>query len=567
MSNTPLTTKENVLQVIKFTLFSISAGLVQILSFTVLNEFAKLPYWPAYLIALVLSVIWNFTFNRKFTFKSAANVPVAMLKVAFFYAIFTPLSTWWGDALTNLGWNEYVVLIGTMVINLITEYLYARFYVYRNNMNTANTTPNIPKKAKSTEVPMNPKRIILIAVVSLLLVVFAALIFRGGAAISNIVPGEAFSIALRGDREIVVMGRNQFGQLGNGTTTNASVPTALAQGLDFRSGETIESIHAGQSHSAILTSRGRVFVFGRNDQSQLGVENVTTQTTPLDITASFALTGNEKVVQLIVGRNHMFALTNRNRLFAWGRNIYGQLGNDSITNLLVPADITAQFPLAEDDAITLVATSERHSAVLTKLGRVFTFGYNGSGQLGDDSSTNRLTPVEITDRIYLIAGERFIAVAAGMYTTTLLTSQGRVFAMGNAIGDDSSVNRLVPTEITIRFGLQAKETIQSIQSGGAATFALSSQGRLFAWGVNSSGQLGDGTTERRLKPTDITSGFALASRETIAYLTVGNFHCFVITSKNRILGWGQNSSSQLGIAATADAVLSPTDLSSAFQTE
>jgi alpha-tubulin suppressor-like RCC1 family protein/putative flippase GtrA len=567
MSNTQLTIKENWLQVLKFTLFSISAGLVQILTFTLLNELAKLPYWPAYLIALVLSVLWNFTFNRKFTFKSAANVPVAMLKVAVFYAVFSPLSTWWGDALTNIGWNEYVVLIGTMVINLVTEYLYARFFVYRNNMNTATKAKTSPKKAKSSEVPMNPKRIILIAVVSLLLVVFAALVFRGEAAISNIVPGEAFSIALRGDREIVVMGRNQFGQLGNGGTTNVSVPTALAQGLDFQSGESIESIHAGQSHTAILTSRGRVFVFGRNDQSQLGVENVTTQTTPLDITARFALTGNEKVVQLFAGRNHMFALTNRDRLFAWGRNIYGQLGNDTTTNMVVPTDITAQFPLAEDDAIALVATSERHTAVLSKRGRIFTFGYNGSGQLGDESSTNRLVPVEITDRIYLISGERFVSVVAGMYTTTLLTSKGRVFAMGNAIGDDSSVNRLVPTEITIRFGLEENEIIESIQSGGAATFALSSQGRVFSWGVNSNGQLGDGTTERRLRPVDITSRFALTSRETIVSLAVGSFHNFVITSKNRILGWGQNSSSQLGIAATTDAVVSPTECSAAFKPE
>ena len=117
-------------------LFSISAGIIQIGSFTLLNEVAHLPYWPAYLISLVLSVLYNFTLNRRFTFQSVANVPIAMAKVVAYYGVFTPLSTWWGDALTGIGWNEYLVLVGTMLINVSTEYLFCRFVVYRKSMNT-----------------------------------------------------------------------------------------------------------------------------------------------------------------------------------------------------------------------------------------------------------------------------------------------------------------------------------------------------------------------------------------------------------------------------------------------
>lgn len=122
---------------LKFVLFSISAGLIQIMSFTIMNEVVKMKYWPAYLIALTLSVVWNFTINRKFTFKSASNVPVAMAKVAAFYVVFTPLSTWWGNALDNLGVNEYLILIGTMVINFVTEFLFQRFVVFRDSIDTA----------------------------------------------------------------------------------------------------------------------------------------------------------------------------------------------------------------------------------------------------------------------------------------------------------------------------------------------------------------------------------------------------------------------------------------------
>ena len=135
--------KNEIVRVVKFVLLSASAGVIQLVSFTILNELAfrgtetGVGYWVPYLISLILSVIWNFTFNRKFTFKSAANVPKAMLLVLAYYVVFTPLSTLWGDALTDkAGWNEYAVLIMTMVINLVTEFLYNRFVVYRKSLNT-----------------------------------------------------------------------------------------------------------------------------------------------------------------------------------------------------------------------------------------------------------------------------------------------------------------------------------------------------------------------------------------------------------------------------------------------
>ena len=122
----------------KFTLFSVSAGVIQVVSFTLLNELSGLPYWSSYLISLVLSVLWNFTLNRKYTFKSAANVPVAMLKVAAYYAVFTPLTTILGDYLVDtLGWNEYLVQGMNMALNFVTEFLYQRYFVFGKSLDTA----------------------------------------------------------------------------------------------------------------------------------------------------------------------------------------------------------------------------------------------------------------------------------------------------------------------------------------------------------------------------------------------------------------------------------------------
>jgi putative flippase GtrA len=131
-----LSKQENLVQIGKFVLFSISAGIIQVIVFTLLEEIFHLPYWPSYLSALIASIIYNFTVNRRFTFKSANNIPKAMMQLGIYYAIFTPLSTWWGDALVQQGFSDYIVLGGTMIINLVTEYCVNRFIIYRTSMNT-----------------------------------------------------------------------------------------------------------------------------------------------------------------------------------------------------------------------------------------------------------------------------------------------------------------------------------------------------------------------------------------------------------------------------------------------
>ncbi|MEA4997796.1 MAG: GtrA family protein [Candidatus Limiplasma sp.] len=123
-------------QMAKFLFFSVSAGVIQIASFALMDSVLHAPYWLAYGVALVLSVLWNFTFNRHFTFRSVENIGKAMALVFAFYVVFTPLSMIGGEALTQAGAHDYVVLLGTMVINFVTEYLYQRYVVYRYTIDT-----------------------------------------------------------------------------------------------------------------------------------------------------------------------------------------------------------------------------------------------------------------------------------------------------------------------------------------------------------------------------------------------------------------------------------------------
>ena len=127
--------KKNFLQALKFTLFSVSAGVIQVGAFALLEIFIK-TYWIPYLVSLVLSILWNFTLNRRYTFQSATNVPVAMAKVFGFYLVFTPLSTYLGDLAEANGVNDFLILIVTMLANFVLEFLFCKFVVYRGQENT-----------------------------------------------------------------------------------------------------------------------------------------------------------------------------------------------------------------------------------------------------------------------------------------------------------------------------------------------------------------------------------------------------------------------------------------------
>ena len=129
--------KKEIIRAIKFTIFSISAGVIELVSFELLDYFTNLNYWACYLPALILSVVWNFTLNRNYTFKSANNIPIAMTKVAVFYLVFTPTSTIFGNYLAeSLHWNSTLVTIINMGFNFILEFLYDRFYVFGKSIDT-----------------------------------------------------------------------------------------------------------------------------------------------------------------------------------------------------------------------------------------------------------------------------------------------------------------------------------------------------------------------------------------------------------------------------------------------
>ena len=147
----PSSTQKSLWQMIKFTLFSISAGIIQEGLYLILYNLLGLSYWFSYLVSLAASVLWNFTFNRRYTFRSDADIKRSMLLVALFYVVFTPVTMFGGQALVNSGLNGNLVQIGTMLLNFVTEFLYQRFVVYRNSIDTNDLARREEEKAENTE--------------------------------------------------------------------------------------------------------------------------------------------------------------------------------------------------------------------------------------------------------------------------------------------------------------------------------------------------------------------------------------------------------------------------------
>jgi alpha-tubulin suppressor-like RCC1 family protein len=378
-----------------------------------------------------------------------------------------------------------------------------------------------------------------------------------GETITSISLGGYHSSAITSEGRVFIWGDNEYGRLGDGTTIDRYTRTEITSQFNLNSGETITSISLGSSHSSALSSTGRVFTWGYNAKGQLGDGTTIDRYTPTEITSQFNLNSGETITSITLGYWNSSALSSTGRVFTWGWNDDGQLGDGTTTNRTTPTEITSQFNFTAGETITSVSLGWQHSSAFTSEGRVFTWGKNDDGQLGDGTTTSRLTPTEITSQFNFTEGETITSISLGGYHSSAITSEGRVFIWGKnefaQLGDGTTTSRLTPTEITSQFNLNAGETITSISLGSFHSSAITSEGRVFTWGWNDYSQLGDGTTLSRENPTEITSQFNLNAGETITSMALGAWnYSSAITSEGRVFIWGSNYYGQLGDGTTTD---------------
>ena len=365
---------------------------------------------------------------------------------------------------------------------------------------------------------------------------------------------------------VFMWGSNTHGQLGDGTTVDRDLPVEITEQFNLQPGEAIIDLKIASAHTMAISSFGRVFVWGSNSQGQLGDGTRNHSTTPLDITAQFNLNHTDRIVTISSRGLHTAALSAEGQLYVWGWNVFGQLGDGSTLTRLNPINLTEEFNLNEEEYIKSISLGQHHSSALTSIGRLFIWGHNDVGQLGNGTQINTLTPYMLNDDIGLNMDEVIVAVSLGDASSSLLTSQGRVFTWGSnsggQLGDGTQGSmRLIPQDITSQFTLSSNETIVSLKMSSAHAGALTSYGRLFLWGWNSHGQLGDGSTTHRRAPQDISQAFTLNEMDDIIAFSLGSAHTTALTHQGQLFGWGSNSHSQLA-QDLENAVLRPYDLMS-----
>ncbi|MEU7023832.1 Ig-like domain repeat protein [Streptomyces sp. NPDC046203] len=332
-------------------------------------------------------------------------------------------------------------------------------------------------------------------------------------------------------------GLNEFGQLGDGTTTNRTTPV----GVDLPAGTRLTAVAAGYGHSLGLTSDGHVLAWGYNVFGQLGNGTTTDSTTPVEV----SLPAGTQITAIAAGYGHSLGLTSDGRVLAWGWNDYGQLGDGTTTNRTTPVEV--DLPAGAE--ITAVSASHTgyFSLALTSDGRVLAWGINILGQLGNGTSTGidpNPTPIEA----HLPAGTQATAIAAGGSHSLALTSDGRVLAWGSnylgQLGDGTTTQRNTPVYTL----LPADTQITALAAGDYQSLALTSDDHVLAWGQNSAGQLGDGTTTDRTTPVQTL----LPADIQITALAAGGPQGLALTSDGRILAWGGNYYGELGDGTTTN---------------
>ncbi len=337
-----------------------------------------------------------------------------------------------------------------------------------------------------------------------------------GESIIKACAGDRHNFALTADGLLSGWGLNTYGQTGTG-----GIPAEPLQG------KAIASIAAGGSHSLALCSDGSTYAWGQNNYGALGDGSSTSSSAPVAVKTDGVLAGRTPSA-VAAGTRHSLLLTADGRVFSWGYNFYGQLGNGSKTNSNVATQVSNTGALA-GRTITAIAAGDAHSLALSSDGQVFAWGKNDDGQLGDGTTTDRNAPVAVLANGTL-AGKTVLAIAAGEGHSLALASDGTVFAWGRnthgQLGDGGTTQQASPVVVSAPEGWSA-DPIVAIAAGSSHSLALSSSGMAFSWGRNLSGQLGNGGTSQSLVPGPVSATGLLAGRRVIS-IDAGGSHSLAV---------------------------------------
>jgi alpha-tubulin suppressor-like RCC1 family protein len=371
--------------------------------------------------------------------------------------------------------------------------------------------------------------------------------------IMDVVLGENHTMFLTHQGRVFTFGDNRYGQLGDGTNQDRFVPIEITQSFLLNQDETITKLFSGWGHSAAISSKNKVFTWGRNDSGQLGNDSNTHKDSPQDMTKHFELSLNETIITMSLGWGHSAALTSNSRLMTWGKNDSGQLGDGTTDNTNIPIDITNKFRVLEQDNIQKISLGSSHSGMLTSSGRIFMWGRNVYGQLGDGSANSKSLPTEITENVTLNTNEKILDLVLGWGHSSITTSSNRIFMWGfnqfGQLGNQTNEDTRIPIDISPNYSLSNHEDIESLQLGSNHSGFTTSQQILYIFGFNQFGQLGNQTFDELNRPIQISIPFS-QKEDRIQTFALGVYHSAILTSQGHLYIWGSNQFGQLGDGTT-----------------
>jgi len=317
-------------------------------------------------------------------------------------------------------------------------------------------------------------------------------------------------------------GYNAYGQLGDNSTTTSNKPVAV-YGLSSK----VKNVSSGYMHSCALTTKGKVWCWGYNAYGQLGDNTTTNSSKPV------AVAGLGKVKSVDAGYLHTCAVTTKGAVKCWGYNGQGQLGDNSTTSSLTPVTVYGLTKGAK-----AVSAAYTNTCAITAKGAARCWGSNVYGQLGDNSTTNSNKPVTVYGLTKNVK-----QISAGYYSTCAVNGKNKALCWGynsqGQLGDNSTTNSPKPVGV---YGLGSG--VKSVKTAVLHSCALTTKGKVKCWGYNVYGELGDNSTTNSLKPVNVYN------LDKSTKVTVGYLHTCVLTAKKAVKCWGYNGSGQVGDNST-----------------
>ena len=364
---------------------------------------------------------------------------------------------------------------------------------------------------------------------------------------TKIATGQNHTVILDNTGKLYAWGHNGQGQLGNGTQTYSSTPVLINTGVNTLANNIIVSIACGNAHTIALDNMGKLYSWGNNVNGQLGNGTTTDSSTPLLInTGAIA---NKTIVSIACGGSHTIALDNTGTLYSWGNNVNGQLGNGTTTDSSTPLLINTGAIL--NNTIVRIVSLYAHVLALDNMGKLYAWGWNMNGQLGNGTTTDSSTPLLINTGA--IANKTIVNISGGANYTIAIDNTGKLYAWGHndqgQLGNGTTTNSSTP--ILINTGAIANKTIVNISGGYYHTTAIDNTGKLYAWGYNGDGQLGNGTTTNSSTPLLINTG-AIANNIVVSS-ACSSYHTIALDNTGKLYTWGGNISGQLGNGTTTNS--------------